>query len=636
MKNIYLRLLPVFLLSLFISPVASAKIINIFPIADTRINEQSPTATQYNLKLLNVGDGDYERIWSLVKFDLSVIPSEAIINNASLSLYFSDIEGETHESNGAGCAASIRRVTENWVEGSTTWANKPGYENTGVSIFIVNAPNRYQSFNVKSIVERWHKYPTTTRNYGFYIVTRATEGYCSFPSREDVLSKWPKLVVDYTVLTPVIGPSVALNTDTAKVVTAATPPASFTLDTPALKISNLRIVGKTSTGVALAWDTNKSAGASVDYRLLNRVIWVTKTILGTSTAHSYKITGLVPSSTYAYRVRARTIAGESASSTILQFKTLAAGSTTTTTTTTTTTSASAGTTTVSTSEESTTTGAGNVENLSTDESCATTAGQNKLYITDVVVEPRSDGGVFQWTVLGCDTTNQLVETKASEFVYVDKDSDPQANYQSFDRNFGKNQLTWGIHEVEALSDLYFAPNKTYFYRIYSEDTNGRVGLSDLNAFTTAAVTSGEDTSVEEGTVSDDGTILTPENTTEAGVDENGTAVEPNSAVDNENIPEFEKQVNAVLGPIFDKVNGLPIFSVVAGSFIALFLGVGFFVLLLLILIIVLVRRKKKKAQKQVQTEAQVQTQAVVTETTNTISTEPVKPVTPETADKPKA
>ncbi len=112
------------------------------------------------------------------------------------------------------------------------------------------------------------------------------------------------------------------------------------------------------------------------------------------------------------------------------------------------------------------------------------AGPNTLAISNVTIEPTTHGAWFTCTTYACLADGSTTEVKASEWVYVDKTANPTRTTNNYETNFGKAQLSGPLHKVRATSELFYEPNTTYYYRIYSKDTNRREALTDMGSFTT--------------------------------------------------------------------------------------------------------------------------------------------------------
>jgi len=99
---------------------------------------------------------------SLLEFDLSSIPDDAVIGKAILKLY-----GVNHDPAQRSNESYLYRVTEHWAEDTVTWNNQPTYTTTD-SIYLPESDSSTQNYNVnlKDFVEQWHN---DTANYGLMI-----------------------------------------------------------------------------------------------------------------------------------------------------------------------------------------------------------------------------------------------------------------------------------------------------------------------------------------------------------------------------------------------------------------------------------------------------------------------------------
>ena len=137
------------------------------------------------------------------KFDLSGIPTNAIINSAKLTL-FSDhtpINGNQVDANyGADNSMFIQRISTPWNANTVSWSTQPA-TTTNDEIAI---PSTSQSFldlidvDVTSLVGSMIN---SNANYGFMIRLQSETIYTSrifCSSKYSDASKHPKLVVVYT------------------------------------------------------------------------------------------------------------------------------------------------------------------------------------------------------------------------------------------------------------------------------------------------------------------------------------------------------------------------------------------------------------------------------------------------------
>ncbi|MEM3341477.1 MAG: clostripain-related cysteine peptidase [Thermoplasmata archaeon] len=96
-------------------------------------------------------------------------------------------------------------------------------------------------------------------------------------------------------------------------------------DTTPPVISNIN-ADKTATGATITWTTDENATTMVKYGISSTDQQAT--VSGMRTSHSVTITGLTPSTTYKYQIYSTDAAGNTATSTVRQFTTLADNTTT--------------------------------------------------------------------------------------------------------------------------------------------------------------------------------------------------------------------------------------------------------------------------------------------------------------------
>jgi len=143
MKNITLTYLPE--QELIIQPALEGK--------DTFINERNPNSNSGELSYLYVGKNypGYEyRIY--VEFDLSSFPENAVMIDASISLYF-----HTSSEYGDSIEIGAHRVAGDWTEEDLTWDIQPAYNPTPIGILSITdySTKKYYTWNIKDLVEGW-------------------------------------------------------------------------------------------------------------------------------------------------------------------------------------------------------------------------------------------------------------------------------------------------------------------------------------------------------------------------------------------------------------------------------------------------------------------------------------------------
>jgi hypothetical protein len=178
----------------------TATVVNVNPIADTYIANAATTTNYGTSTSLYVKGKNQDKKRSLLQFDLSSIPSNAIIDSASFSMY------KTGGVNGESVA--LYRLTKAWTETGATWNKADGTNSwtfaggdansTIVATVNMGSTTGYKNWNVKSMVQGWVS--GTYPNYGLTAL-RNPEGSgvkdMIFASRES--TNKPTLYVSYRV-----------------------------------------------------------------------------------------------------------------------------------------------------------------------------------------------------------------------------------------------------------------------------------------------------------------------------------------------------------------------------------------------------------------------------------------------------
>jgi hypothetical protein len=185
------------------------------PAADAQILQGYPTTNYRIASSMWVGYDDYltpqgQTARSLVRFDLSAVPSESTIIHAALRLRLNgsyDFMGYTR-------LVTTYRVTETWTENSVTWNTAPGHGEAYGSAVIGHGQDalHWYSFPVTSLVQAWIDGVYT--NHG--IMLRGPEhgpNWRSFSTREGGYP--PRLEISYA------SPSGELTTVTLEAAPAA-------------------------------------------------------------------------------------------------------------------------------------------------------------------------------------------------------------------------------------------------------------------------------------------------------------------------------------------------------------------------------------------------------------------------------
>jgi len=172
-------------------PMATS--VTLSAVADATVRSTSPDTNYGADEVLELSyieidpPGDEETV--LLRFDLSSIPANAIIDSATLRLYQSASAGASPVSVGA------YYVTGAWTEGAVTWNTFPTAEAVGI-VSSLDATTGYQTWNATSWAQSW----LTEPNYGLFLrgPTDGTYYERFFESREH-MERIPELQVTYSL-----------------------------------------------------------------------------------------------------------------------------------------------------------------------------------------------------------------------------------------------------------------------------------------------------------------------------------------------------------------------------------------------------------------------------------------------------
>ncbi len=162
-----------------------------YAVADATVRSTSPD-TNYGaedaLELsYNAIETPASQVVTLLRFDVSSIPSNATIDSATLRLYQSGYAGTNPASVGA------YYVTESWSEGSVTWNAFPAAASIGITSSL-DATTGYKTWAVTSYVQNW----LAGSNYGLYLSGPTSYFERWFESREH-MEYVPELQVTYSL-----------------------------------------------------------------------------------------------------------------------------------------------------------------------------------------------------------------------------------------------------------------------------------------------------------------------------------------------------------------------------------------------------------------------------------------------------
>lgn len=176
---------------------------------DTKINSAFPDFQWGTNPNLVACAWTYDMVFgigrSLIRFDLSIIPSHAQILDARLTLFY-DPDAANGEQYGEN-ASYIEKIVENWDDMAVTWNTQPLSTMAG-AVFIPRTQSTYQDLtdiDLTAFVSEWALHPET--NFGFLHRMVTEDLYCSLvysSSDHPNSDKRPKLVVHYRDCDPPI------------------------------------------------------------------------------------------------------------------------------------------------------------------------------------------------------------------------------------------------------------------------------------------------------------------------------------------------------------------------------------------------------------------------------------------------
>lgn len=157
---------------------------------------------------MSIGGDDYSTYAVGVQFDLTAVPTDAAISDATLGLHYTGTCGWTSQY-GFDCPPSshtidVHRMTSPWSEGSVTWQTAPGDIRYDTSVLAsatlaAGAPAGWLSWNVTSTAQGWAS--GSVANDGLLLQHNPEAlgtGTPTFESSEDMASVAPKLDVTYS------------------------------------------------------------------------------------------------------------------------------------------------------------------------------------------------------------------------------------------------------------------------------------------------------------------------------------------------------------------------------------------------------------------------------------------------------
>ena len=170
---------------------------------DTQICNQTKIHSNYaNINQIQSTSSDNGSIFRmLIKFDLSGLPSDAVIQSAMLSLYSANYTAHNNGLNTNDNTSLVSRIVDPWVVTAVTWASQPG--TTTVNQAVIPAVLNFENSENIDVTEIYKDILSSGSNNGVMISQLdelspfSKQCYASFdwPSNSTL---HPKLVIEYT------------------------------------------------------------------------------------------------------------------------------------------------------------------------------------------------------------------------------------------------------------------------------------------------------------------------------------------------------------------------------------------------------------------------------------------------------
>jgi hypothetical protein len=193
--------------------------------------------------------GNLTNVRSLIDFDLSSIPSNAIVNSAKLSLYCNTTSYVTQLNSGTN-ASYLSRITSPWDENTVTWNTQPTITTTNQVLLSTSssASQNYLNIDIKNLIDDIRANPTSSYGLMLQLATETIYRSLILASSDHADStKRPKLEICYSI------------------------PPSITLS----NFNGGERILRNTTGMIYWNSQNATQHVRIDYSLNNGVTWGT-------------------------------------------------------------------------------------------------------------------------------------------------------------------------------------------------------------------------------------------------------------------------------------------------------------------------------------------------------------------------
>jgi len=162
------------------------------PTDDSTILENYPDDTagaSESITLRSLSGWEWD---GLIKFDLSLIPSNATIQDASLQAYYY----KNWDGNPNGHQVNLYRILSDWNEETVTWATQPPYVSEHSSFAVT--PSTIENWVIWNVTEDIVMfYQSGTPNFGWRMADMSGDNKCTYFRSKDYSMFHPVLIIDY-------------------------------------------------------------------------------------------------------------------------------------------------------------------------------------------------------------------------------------------------------------------------------------------------------------------------------------------------------------------------------------------------------------------------------------------------------
>jgi hypothetical protein len=150
-----------------VAPLAPLETATLYAVADAYIYSANPTQNYGSATDLYVGSQTASTAnRALFRFDLSSLPTDAIVDSASFQAYL------TLSGTPATLSVSVHRINVDWAESSVNWSNQPPVTSIDKSNGVGTTP-QYYGWDVMDLAQTWVENPAA--NFGLELRSE-TEG----------------------------------------------------------------------------------------------------------------------------------------------------------------------------------------------------------------------------------------------------------------------------------------------------------------------------------------------------------------------------------------------------------------------------------------------------------------------------